>query len=233
MAEKLCEAIQGVAGSGASLGHVLELGCGTGLFTRMLVTHFRVERWTGNDIVCDTERLESFVRGAGVREVSCIHADMETCDFGSGWNVICANASFQWLMDPYRFIGGLPRVMEPDGLLAYATFGPDNMHEMATVTGNGLRYATMEQHLEILARDSDVLVATEFRCRLSFDSPVDVLRHIKATGTNALAPGRWSRRDLEAFCLRYREQLGGDGEGVHLTYHPMLFVARVRTGRAR
>jgi len=183
--------------------------------------------WTGNDIVCVSEALAAEVSDAGVPEVGFVDGDMELRSFGSGWDLIVANASFQWLCDPVGFVSALPGHLAPGGILAFSTFGPDNLAELAAVTDTGLCYAGRETMVAALSERCNVLAATESHRRMPFSSPHDILRHLRATGTNALARTRWLRRDLDSFSKRYHEQCASADGTVWLTYHPMLFIASV------
>lgn len=229
-AQRLSTLLADVVGAGADLGRVLELGCGTGVFTRELLERFSMQRWTGNDIVCAFSSLADEVRAAGVAEADFVHADMEACEFASAWDIVAANASFQWLRDPVNFAAGLLQVLAPGGLLVFSTFGPDNMVEISELTGRGLQYAGYDQMMAALSECCTVLASEDYHRGMVFDSPRDVLRHIRATGTNAVTRSRWSRQDLQHFSEQYRERFGTTDGRVRLTYHPMLFVARAEEG---
>ncbi|MBL7114249.1 MAG: malonyl-ACP O-methyltransferase BioC [Kiritimatiellae bacterium] len=226
-AQRLGTLLADVVGVGADIGRVLELGCGTGVFTRELLERFRMQRWVGNDIVCTFASLVDEVCAAGVSKADFIHADMETCEFEAGWNVVAANASFQWLRDSVRFATRLLQLLEPEGMLVFSTFGPDNMIEISELTGSGLRYAGYDQMRSALSEHCTVLASEDYHQCMMFDDPRDVLRHIKATGTNAVTRSRWSKQDLRYFSEQYRERFGTVDGRVRLTYHPMLFVARM------
>ncbi len=226
LAARLCAALGRVVGADTGLGRVLELGCGSGLLTRLLAKNFSMSNWTGNDMACGFETLTDEMRAAGVPETGFIHGDMEASELGAGWDVVCANASFQWLTEPVSFVSGLPRLLAPRGLLVYSTFGPDNLAEISAITGHGLTYATRDQHADAISRNCELHVAESYHRRLEFDTPRHVLWHLRATGVNAVTRACWGRRELERFCAEYCERFGCADGRVGLTYQPMLFVAR-------
>ena len=59
--------------------------------------------------------------------------------------------------------------------------------------------------------------------KLNFESPIDVLKHIKFTGTNALTEYRWSKSGLKNFESQYK-RFYTSSEGVYLTYHPVYVI---------
>ncbi|MDE7375113.1 MAG: malonyl-[acyl-carrier protein] O-methyltransferase BioC, partial [Odoribacter sp.] len=63
---------------------------------------------------------------------------------------------------------------------------------------------------------------------LEFEHPLDVLRHVKNTGVNAMnLRESWTPGRLEKFVREYKERFQTGGR-CPLTYHPQYFVCRKR-----
>lgn len=107
-----------------------------------------------------------------------------------------------------------------------STFGPENFREIKAVTDEGLDYYTREQLQELFESAGFLTLETlEYTRSLAFDTPLDVLRHIRATGVNSIRHARWTKRELSDFETRYRNGFRNAEGQVTLTYHPVLLIA--------
>lgn len=204
---------------------VLEIGCGTGFLTRRLLDMFRPDRLTLNDICpdmrnCFTDLLdtERAVFQAG---------DAELADFPAEQDLIVSCSALQWFVHPEKFFEHCNVLLNRRGHIAFSTFGQDNLKEVTAVTGNGLTYRSLEEWRQMLAPRYDIVAASEERIRMDFDTPLQVLYHLKHTGVTAVGRQTWTRNDLKRFCNEYARRFT-EGERVTLTYHPIYMIARKR-----
>ena len=58
----------------------------------------------------------------------------------AAFDLVASNAVFHWLDDPAGLFERLAVALREGGLLAFTTFGPDNLCEVAAVGGRGLSY---------------------------------------------------------------------------------------------
>ena len=72
----------------------------------------------------------------------------------------------------------------------------------------------------------EILEWEEYIRQLTFDSPLEVLKHIRATGVNSIRPVHWTKGQLERFETDYQNAYSTPTGSVTLTYHPMLTLAR-------
>lgn len=91
----------------------------------------------------------------------------------------------QWFHQPDAFIAHCKTGLKTNGLLAVATFGEDNLKEVRQITNIGLNYPTLSQWQNWLANDFELLWCEDFNVILDFDTPLDVLKHLKYTGVTA------------------------------------------------
>lgn len=231
MARRLVSEI--VRHGGAGCGSALEIGCGTGLLSRELVRRLQLRTIVANDLVeeCGPALQRVMIRIPEVAFSFC-HGDIERTELPAArFDLVASNAVFQWLDDLAGLLERLADALREGGLLAFATFGPDNLREVAAVGRRGLSYLSLEQVAVRLERRYHILFRSESRETLQFPSPLRVLEHLRCTGANSLVRTGWTRGDLRAFEGEYRERFGR-GDSVTLTYHPMLFVARVPHGNS-
>jgi malonyl-CoA O-methyltransferase len=215
MAAGLCGAQDVAAG--------LELGVGTGFLTEHLMSTYPGARWTLNDI---SAAAETFVAKYANGNTAYLWGDAEEIAFPGGLDMIAAASTVQWFGDLPAFAAKAARATRPGGWLLLSTFGPLNFREIRSTTGEGLDYYTLDELREIFEQAGyRIHSLAEYTCTLDFDTPIDVLHHIRATGVNSLSKARWGRGRLAAFEKDYRERFS-NGRAVTLTYHPQLMVAQ-------
>jgi len=95
---------------------------------------------------------------------------------------------------------------------------------VTSITGIGLPYLGVKEWVDALGDGWRVAEAFDETTRLTFETPVDVLRHLRRTGVTGVRPFRWGAGGLRLFADEYRRRFG-DGDGVTLTYHPVYIVA--------
>jgi len=71
---------------------------------------------------------------------------------------------------------------------------------------------------------SDFLYEEEGNIALTFQHPLEVLRHLKYTGVTANASRVWTRGKQERFCRDYQERFPSADGGVTLTYRPLYIL---------
>jgi len=227
MAGHLVEDIARVVGD-EPLPHALELWCGTGLLTDLLVGRFGIRRLILNDLVTDYAAVADRVRAqASGLKVSFLPGDMETVDFPAPQDLVASNAVLQWAADPGALVVKMMAALKPGGVLGLSTFGPSNLKEIRRLTGLSLPYFSLDAIREVLSGRGAVIEHREEVRTLSFESAHDLLRHLKQTGVNGLQAQTWSVARVREFCREYEAQFGVEGK-VWLTYHPLLIVARRR-----
>ncbi|WP_373742143.1 malonyl-ACP O-methyltransferase BioC [Neisseria sp.] len=211
---------------GTAFGKILEIGCGTGLLTRLLAEHVRAEHWVANDLSAGC--LET-LRQRMPSEIRCRYlcGDAETLDFGSGYDVVVSASAVQWFEDKERFVRRCARMLDSDGLLLFNTFSENNLCEIKSLTGVGLDYPDAAQWRRWLGADFNVQELSEYTVCLNFADPLDVLKHLKLTGVTAAGSMVWTRQRLAAFRENYRARFAAADGGVSLTYRP-LYISAVR-----
>ena len=121
MAERLATYLPEIAPS-----HILELGCGTGVFTRHLLT-MPINKLTLNDIspvMIDTLKSRLCIPS----NTKFLIGNAEKISFGKT-DLICANAVFQWFLNPMVTLTHLKSSLNKTGTLLFSTFGPETLME--------------------------------------------------------------------------------------------------------
>lgn len=201
----------------------LEIGCGTGGFTRLLQENCVVDEWYLNDLCSGCE--EKLVGRFEGQMMAFIAGDAEEIALPDQLDLIASASAFQWMKAPERFLQKLAKLLMPSGVCVFNTFAPGNLREIKQLTGKGLHYPTAEQLAAWLAEDFNVLHLQQEEIELHFDTPIEVLRHLKYTGVTATGDGNWTRSQQAEFCRNYTALYETKEHQVTLTYCPIYVVA--------
>ncbi|MCR4309448.1 MAG: methyltransferase domain-containing protein [Deltaproteobacteria bacterium] len=225
---------------GGSAFKILEPGCGTGLYTRMLLDAFRGASVFGVDISEAMVRVAK--RGIDDPRACFAVADAEEIATGS-YDLVTSNAAFQWFLSLPRTLVRMASLLSGGGLLTFSFFGPETYTELDAAlrasalrrgTDDGSRVAAAAFHSR--GEISDALSAAfprwdvvERRYHQEFPTVADLLRSIRYTGTRG-GGGResWSPGKLARVEEAYRERDGG----IKATYQVFLCRGVIPEGRA-
>lgn len=210
--------------SAAYFSHIVEFGCGTGSYSRILQHELTPKTLLLNDICKEMEEcVKELCNSSSVR---FLPDDAEYLDFPEGTDLITSCSTLQWFNDPNAFFIRCHHALMADGILAFSTFGAENMHQIRQLTGHGLNYLSIEALQTLLSPYFDILHAEEEIVPLLFETPQQVLKHLKQTGVTGTEKKVWTRSHLNAFYEEYI-RLFSDKEGkVSLTYHPIYIIAK-------
>jgi malonyl-CoA O-methyltransferase len=194
---------------------VLDAGAGTGHATRALR-----RRYSGSTVIA-LDFSEGMLRTARrqrewLRPFARVCAAAERLPFQDGSiDLIFSNLMLQWC-DPERLFPEMRRVLKPNGLFTFTSFGPDTLRELrgawAQADGGAhvLPFIDMHDLGDALGRHGFAAPVLDVdRITLFYQSVDGVLADLKATGArNALAErarGLTSPRKLQRMRAAYEE----------------------------
>ena len=202
---------------------ILEPGCGTGLYTRMLLDAFRGASVFGVDISEAMVRVAK--RGIDDPRARFAVADAEEIAAGS-YDLVTSNAVFQWFLSLPRTLARMASLLPGGGLLTFSFFGPETYAELdAALRASALRRGAHDGERVAAAafhsreEISDALSAAfprweivERRYHQEFPTLPDLLRSIRYTGTRGGGTrASWSPGKLARVEEAYRERYGAIG----------------------
>jgi len=204
---------------------VLEIGCCTGLLTRRLAKQYRgLEKLYVNDLVADFSPLVAYRVPPDVN-LEFLEGDIECIALPSDLDLVISSSTFHWLNDLSSLFTRLANHMTLEGTLAFSMYSSKNLLELREITGIGLNYFGIEEIRAFVAEHFQVLAYEEELITFKFRKPVDILRHLRETGVNALDGTSWNRTRLADFTTEYQRRFQ-DAGFVRLTYNPVYCVAR-------
>ena len=171
--------------------NILDLGCGTGHQTQQLLQRYPRARVHALDFalpMLDHARK----KGRWLRRPACICGDMEHLPLADdSMDLICSSLAFQWASDPQRLYQECLRVLRPQGLLMFTTFGPDTLYELRSAWAGVDSHAHVSPFMDMHDL-GDILVNSGYaapvmdveRIVLTYAEVDDLMQDLKSIGAN-------------------------------------------------
>lgn len=190
---------------------IIEVGAGDGTFTHLYREKYKSARLTLWDMV----------------EVSWPDAEAIVCDgeteiMGAAQgtvDVIASASTVQWFNSPARFVLRAAEALRPGGLLVLSTFGPETFSQLTRAGVVPLPYLSVDQWRASVPDSMEILELHDSVMTRMFATPVDVIRHLRATGVNA------RRASVPLTRIMRDYPLAADGRAP-LTYQPIYMILR-------
>jgi len=177
---------------------ILDVGCGTGYFTRRLQARFPRARVHALDVAA--AMLASMRRRRRLpwrRRLWLVQGDAQALPFrDASFDLVCSNLTLQWVADAGAMLAEMRRVLAPGGLLLFSTFGRRTLIEvrqsLASIRRDYARLvlpfpdvttlgdALMQLPVEVTVTARDVFT-------LTYPNPRALIRELKQLGASAAA----------------------------------------------
>lgn len=205
---------------------IFEFGCGTGLFTREILRHVQPQTLWLND-ASDAMLDHCCHRFENQVTVKKLPGNAEVLAWPTQMDLISSSSTVQWFEEPLVVVQKAAAALRTGGVLALTGFLPGTLGEVTSLTGVGLTYPRADEWRAALKSRMHLDTFLELPQTLLFDSPQEVLQHLKATGVNSVARRFfWTRKSLLAFGDDYRTKFSADENRVRLTYNVWVAIAR-------
>ncbi|HFC91310.1 MAG TPA: malonyl-[acyl-carrier protein] O-methyltransferase BioC [Leucothrix mucor] len=203
---------------------VLDLGCGTGTVTADLLKRYPKAQIIALDLALNMlKKTQLHGKGWLRKKPFCLCADAERLPLkDDSVDLLISNLMLQWSNDLPTLFTGFQKVIAPNGLLMFTTFGPDTLKEMRESWAKVDNISHTSQFIDmhdigdalLQAGFSDPVMDMEIMT-MTYDSVRDVMRDIKNIGaTNATrgrAKGLMGKQRLAAFEVAYEDFKQPDG----------------------
>ena len=205
---------------------VLEIGCGSGNLSHLLLQNLQIDRLILNDIYAEVQR-----HFPQQQQIEWRIGDIEQLELPTELNLVTSSSALQWMTDLQVVFSKIACALVQQGFFCFSIFGQQNLKEIKALTGQGLEYHTLSELQQVLTQTGfDVLHLSEQIKTLHFSHPKQVLQHLKATGVTATsASHRWTKHSLQQFYQDYQQFSEIDQQGQTqyvLSYHPIYCIAR-------
>lgn len=194
----------------ASHLRVLEIGAGTGLFTRQYIPQLPEPEAVYLDLYPITPfniaRNEDYIVADGEEWLAACNTEFD---------LIVSASAVQWFVNPHNFFEQAFRHLKQDGALIFSTFLPGNLTELDKARLPML-YRNYEQLNESLSKYFKIIKTGEDTIILKFNTIRDAIMHLKHTGVKG------SHKVTKLASLT--ETMSSDMD-ITLTYRPAYFLA--------
>jgi len=201
---------------------VLEIGCGTGVFTKHLLTH-PLKRMILNDISVE---MINFLKSKLILP-SCskvIVGDAENIKFDCV-DLITANAVFQWFRNPSKTLRKLRSYISSEGKLIFSTFGPQTLIELRQISSidSPALLAPFEQW-ENWLKTAEFTIDSSSKTihKIYYSNTLELLKNLQQLGTTPITLTQYGslRRIIKEYDKNY-----ASSNGVYATWEVYYFSA--------
>lgn len=168
---------------------ILELGCGTGNYTKLLSEALPEARIIAIDISREMIKVaEEKLKG---KNITFLIRDAEKLDLKERFDLITSNAAFQWFEDLEKALKQYRALLRQGAGLSFSIFGPCTFRELnysiKSVLGNTSLavdgFISREKLEEIMQGNFEDVKIREVKYQRDFLCLKDLLKKIKYTGT--------------------------------------------------
>ena len=169
--------------------NILEIGCGTGILTKLLMKKFGNARFKAVDI--SGKMLEVAKTRLKDERIDFVAGDAEYMPFDETFDLIASNACFQWFEDLEKVFVRYRDLLKQDGIISFSIFGPLTFHELGVSLKNlsedafveAANFVSKERLKTILEGNFKDVSVEEKIYEEEFRGLKDLLMKIKYTGT--------------------------------------------------
>jgi malonyl-CoA O-methyltransferase len=178
---------------------VLDAGCGTGHASFALKKRFRSAQIFSLDLalgMLNKTQMQQPLLSKLFGQKRLICADIESLPVASAsMNLVWSNLALQWCNDLDKSFAEISRVLKPNSLFIFSTFGPDTLKELRAASNNGSthvsRFIDMHDIGDALTRNGfNAPVLDVERYTLTYDDVKGVMTDLKAIGAHNATQGR-------------------------------------------
>jgi len=169
---------------------ILDAGCGTGQGTQGLLQKYKKAKILSLDLSPEMLR-QTKMKGGWFRKPELICADVQEMPLADeSVDLVFSNLMLQWC-DYKKVFSEFRRVLKPDGLLMFTTFGPDTLRELKN------SWAVVDEHTHVneftdMHDLGDALIYAGLAepvmdmdmVRLTYEKAISVMTDLKAIGAN-------------------------------------------------
>ena len=199
---------------------ILELGCGTGVFTRHLLT-MPINELALNDIssvMIETLKSKLIIP----KNTQFILGNAERISLGKT-NLICANAVFQWFQDTKKALGHLKDSLNDNGTILFSTFGPETLMEFREAANliNPINLYSMKQWKSFFKQVGFKLNSFDMEKRKVFNpNTLNLLKNLQQIGATPIK--MFNTGDLRTLIRDYYKYFSTK-QGVYSTWELYYF----------
>ena len=197
---------------------IFEIGCATGILTKEIADKLIFSELYLNDIVEESKKYVQEI----YKECKFVVGDIENIELNKKYNLIISNACLQWCSNIEETLSKLINALDDGGILAISVFGEDNLKEIKSIFNIGKEISSISS-MENFLNTQKIIIKKEDKIKIDFETPMEVLKHLKYTGTNAIKEIKLTKTKLKDLEQKYKENYTQNNK-VYLTYNPIYII---------
>lgn len=166
------------------ISDVIEIGAGSGMLTREYARSLSPDKITFIELY----DVEPYNLAPDERYI-VTDAEEWFEEEGEPADAIFSSCAIQWFTNPEKFFRNAAKRLRKDGILAIATFLPDNLPELNEMNPNRLVYPSREELELWLGRYFDNVWLYEQPVKVEFESTREALMNLRKTGASPRRKG--------------------------------------------
>ena len=172
VAANLSEYIKNDISLSGNMNKIIELGCGTGIFTKEFLSNFTPKHLTLNDFF----DVREYLKNLNYNEFT--QGDIEIITLPKA-DIIISSSAFQWVSSFEKLINN---ISASTNNLAFSIYTKGNLKEIYEHFNISLNYLENEEIHQILRKKFKNITSKKETIILKFNTPLEALRHLKNTG---------------------------------------------------
>lgn len=185
--ESVAENLISLIKEDASYNNILELGCGTGIFTKKLIKKINYSNMDLNDIFDTKEYFNKEIYR------KYLVGDMEKMEFDF-YSLITSSSCLQWAKDLKEL---LKKISKCTDNFLFSIYISGNLKEIKEHFNVSLDYLSMEEIEKELSGLFLNVQCCQEELKIEFDTPLLALKHLKNTGVTGI--GRAKISEVKTF----------------------------------
>lgn len=181
---------------------IVDVGCGTGHYTRALKQRYRKAQVHGVDIApgmieC-ADAKNGWLKNIGIKQCHYHCQDMSALPFeDDSVDLLFSNLALQWSENLQATFSEFARVLKPKGLIIFSTLGPDTLIELKMAWQKADQYTHVNQFIDmhivgdelIKAGVADPVMDME-KLTFTYSTVADIFKDLKGIGAHNMNVGR-------------------------------------------
>lgn len=156
---------------------MFEIGCGTGIFTKLFIDSYNPSLIILNDIFDTTPYLTN------INYKKFIKGNIEYIDIPKV-EIVVSSSVFQWINDMEKLLYSISKNTNE---LAFSLYIEDNLLEIKTHFGISLNYLSFNDIYFLLNKYYSKIYTLNKEYILTFPTPLESLKHLKHTGVTGFS----------------------------------------------
>lgn len=197
---------------------ILDIGCGTGNYTQLLMDKFPDSKIKAVDI--SPGMIKVAEKKLKSEKIEFITADAESINLKEKFDLISSNASFQWFNDLEGALVKYKKLLKRPGVILFSIFGPRTYHELnislkelfrKDISIDSCSFFNKEKLTAVLKRCFRDISIEEDIFQEKCSSVLQLLNKIKYTGTRGNGiegNGLWTAGRISDLERIYRKKYG-------------------------